>query len=128
MSAFIHGGLCTGQDGWRTCVRCIAQVSPIVPPAGAALPITEPTLFRVPVVIDDRDVYPPQPDDSSLGVTKFQWSVLGPGGIVHSTVPGATGIRGIYNDIDNPSGYALPAVRLSDMMKSNAAGVWSGRL
>ena len=70
---------------------CIAQVSPIVPPAGAALPITEPTLFRVPVVIDDLDVYPPQPDDPALGITKFQWSFMGPGGIVHSSVPGATG-------------------------------------
>jgi hypothetical protein len=69
---------------------CIAQVSPIVPPPGLALPITEPTLFRVPVVIDDRDFYPPEPDDP-LSVTRFQWSFLAPGGVVHASVPGATG-------------------------------------
>ena len=69
---------------------CIAQVSPIVPPAGAALPITEPTLFRVPVVVDDLDVYPPHPEDPSLGVTKFQWSFQAPGAATHTPVSGAT--------------------------------------
>lgn len=69
---------------------CIAQVSPIVPPPGSALPITETTLFRVPVVTDDLDVYPPQPDDPSLKVTTFQWSFQGPGASTHTPVPGAT--------------------------------------
>lgn len=69
---------------------CIAQVSPIVPPAGVALPITDPTLFRVPVVNDDLDVYPPQPDDTSLGVTRFQWSFMGPGAATHTPITGAT--------------------------------------
>lgn len=69
---------------------CIAQVSPIVPPAGAALPITDTTLFRVPVVTDDLDVYPPQTDDPSLGITKFQWSFQGPGAATHTPVSGAT--------------------------------------
>lgn len=69
---------------------CLAQFQPIVPTGGAALPISEPTLFRVPVVIDDRDVYPPQPDDPSLGVTRFQWSFQGPGAPTHAPVNGAT--------------------------------------
>jgi len=69
---------------------CIAQVAPIVPPAGAALPITDTTLFRVPVVLDDLDVWPPQTDDSSLGVTRFQWSQKAPGAATHVPVSGAT--------------------------------------
>lgn len=70
---------------------CIAQVAPIVPPAGAALPITDTTLFRVPVVIDDLDVWPPQQDDEmTLDVTRFQWSVQAPGAATHVPVSGAT--------------------------------------
>jgi len=70
---------------------CLAQVLPIVPTGGAALPITDPTLFRVPVVIDDLDVYPPQPDDEVLGTTTFAWSVKAPGQATHVAIPGAIG-------------------------------------
>lgn len=70
---------------------CIAQVQPIVPPSGAALPITDTTLFRVPVVVDDLDVFPPQPNDPVLGVTRFQWSLQGPSMATHVAVAGATG-------------------------------------
>jgi hypothetical protein len=69
---------------------CLAQVAPIVPPAGVALPITQPTLFAVSVVVDDLDVFPAQPGDPDLGVTRFQWSLQGPGGSVHTPVAGAT--------------------------------------
>lgn len=68
---------------------CLAQLSPTVPTGGAALPLTEPTLFRVPVVIDALDVYPPQPDDPVLGTATFRWS-LGPVGGPHVLVSGAT--------------------------------------
>lgn len=69
---------------------CIAQVAPIVPPPGLALPISDTTIFRVPVVSDDLDVYPPQPDDPSLDVTRFQWSFQGPGASTHTPIAGAT--------------------------------------
>ena len=70
---------------------CIAQVSPMVAPAGAALPITETTLFKVPVVTDDLDVWPPQQDpEMVLDVTKFQWSLQAPGAAAHVPVSGAT--------------------------------------
>jgi len=58
---------------------CIAEVAPIVPPAGTSLPLSEPTLFSVPVVIDDLDVYPPDPSDPILGVTRFSWTIMQPG-------------------------------------------------
>jgi len=58
---------------------CIATVAPIVPPAGQALPVFEPTLFQVPVVLDDLDVFPPQPSDPVLGVAKFTWTIKPPG-------------------------------------------------
>jgi hypothetical protein len=70
---------------------CLAQVLPIVPTGGAALPITDPTLFRVPVVIDDLDLYPPQPDDEILGTTRFTWSVKVPGQSTHVAISGAVG-------------------------------------
>lgn len=70
---------------------CLAQVLPIAPTGGAALPITDPTLFRVPVVIDDLDVYPPQPDDEILGTTRFAWSVKAPGQATHVAISGAVG-------------------------------------
>jgi len=70
---------------------CLAQLQPIVPTGGAALPITDPTLFRINVVIDDLDVYPPQPDDEVLGTTEFTWLVKAPGQPTHVLVPGASG-------------------------------------
>jgi hypothetical protein len=57
---------------------CIATVAPIVPPAGVSLPVFEPTLFEVPVVTDDLDVYPPRQGDD-LGVATFAWTVKPPG-------------------------------------------------
>lgn len=69
---------------------CLAQLAPVVPPPGAALPVTAPTLFSAPVVIDDLDVYPPVPDDPVLGTTRFAWSIQGPSGGTHVVVPNAT--------------------------------------
>ncbi|MBA3457659.1 MAG: hypothetical protein H0T42_31545 [Deltaproteobacteria bacterium] len=70
---------------------CLAQVVPIVATGGAALPITEPTLFRVSVVIDDLDLYPPQLNDPFLGTTRFAWSVKAPGQPAHLAISGAVG-------------------------------------
>jgi len=39
-------------------------------------------------VIDDLDVYPPQPDDEVLGTTEFTWLVKAPGQPTHVLVPG----------------------------------------
>jgi hypothetical protein len=82
---------------------CLAQLQPIVPTFPVALPITDPTLFRVPVVIDDLDVYPPQPDDTILGVTTFAWSVKAPGQATHLAIPGATSNTFSFD----PASYAL---------------------
>lgn len=70
---------------------CLAQLAPIVPTGGNALPITEETLFRVPVVVDDLDVYPPIPSDDELGVARFQWSLQAPGQTGHVALAGAVG-------------------------------------
>lgn len=77
---------------------CIAQLAPIVPTGGAALPITDPTLFRVPVVIDDLDVFPAQ---SGLGVTRFEWWFKGPGAPAHTIVDNATASTFSFD----PAGY-----------------------
>ncbi len=69
---------------------CLAQFQPIVATGGAALPISDPTLFRVPIVVDDLDVYPQQTGDAALGVTRFQWSLQGPGAATHAPISGAT--------------------------------------
>lgn len=53
---------------------CLGTLSPIVAPAGSALPMTEPTLFQVHVVEDDLDPYPTV-NDPELGTTRFKWSV-----------------------------------------------------
>jgi hypothetical protein len=58
---------------------CIAELQPVVPPAGVNLPISEATAFSVPLVIDDLDVYPPNPQDPVQGVTSFAWSIKLPG-------------------------------------------------
>lgn len=62
---------------------CLAQWSPIAPTAPTSyLPITETTIFQVPIVSDDLDRYPgnanPQPGDI-LGQATFQWSIKRPG-------------------------------------------------
>ena len=54
---------------------CIAQWSPIVPGDDSALPITEPTLFQVPVVIDELDSYPRSSNDAQFGTATFAWSL-----------------------------------------------------
>lgn len=70
---------------------CLAQLQPAAPTGGALLPLTEPTLFRVPVVIDDLDLYPPVPADEVLGTTTFRWSLKPPGQPAHQAIPGAVG-------------------------------------
>lgn len=69
---------------------CLAQLVPAVPTGGAALPLTAPTLFRVPVVTDDLDVYPPVASDEVLGTTAFRWSLQRPGDATHVPIVGAT--------------------------------------
>ncbi len=80
---------------------CIAQLAPIVPTGGAALPITDPTLFRVPVVVDDLDVFPAQSGDPALGVTRFEWWFKGPGAPAHTVVDNATASSFSFD----PAGY-----------------------
>jgi hypothetical protein len=70
---------------------CLAQWQPIAPPGGATLPVTDPTVFRVPLVDDDLDVYPPVPGDPVLGTTTFAWSILPAGGSIRQALVGATG-------------------------------------
>lgn len=81
---------------------CLAQVAPIVPTGGAALPVTAPTLFRVPVVVDDLDVFPPQVGDPALGTTRFEWLFKGPTASVPTVVSGATASSFSFD----PAGYA----------------------
>ena len=58
---------------------CITAPSPIAS-SGDALPLLEPTLFEVPIVIDDLDVYPPsQSGAPDIGVATFHWSIEQPG-------------------------------------------------
>jgi hypothetical protein len=59
---------------------CITEPSPIADPSNV-YPLLAPTLFEVPIVVDDLDVYPPSstPDPDS-GVATFHWSILEPGG------------------------------------------------
>ncbi len=57
---------------------CLRQLAPIVAPPGTALPLTEPTLFRVDIVEDDLDPFPAT-SDPVLGTPHFFWSILPPG-------------------------------------------------
>jgi hypothetical protein len=57
---------------------CIVRVAPLVPPDDASLPVTEPTVFQVPLVKDALDPYPPLPDPH-FGTTAFQWQIRLPG-------------------------------------------------
>jgi len=70
---------------------CLAQLAPIVPPVGVAMPMSSPTLFRVPVVRDDLDPYPLIPNDEIFRATKFRWSLENPGSSTHAEVTGASG-------------------------------------
>jgi hypothetical protein len=66
---------------------CLRQWLPTVPPPGATLPISTPTVFQVPVVDDDLDPYPPISEAPEL---RFAWSVLRPGA-PREVQTGATG-------------------------------------
>jgi hypothetical protein len=70
---------------------CIAAESPIAPVAPNSYPMTAETLFQIPVVTDDLDVYPPQPSDPIKGVTTFAWSILPPGATTRQPLVGVTG-------------------------------------
>jgi hypothetical protein len=67
---------------------CLRQWLPTVPPAGATLPISTPTVFQVPLVDDDLDPYPPISDAPKL---LFAWSILRPGAPQREVQTGATG-------------------------------------
>lgn len=67
---------------------CLAQWLPTVPPAGATLPISTPTVFQVPLVDDDLDPYPPIEAAPQL---TFAWSILRPGAAQRELQTGATG-------------------------------------
>ena len=70
---------------------CLAQLAPTVPPPGNALPLSQPTLFRVPRVNDDLDPYPLIPNDPIFRATTFRWSLKGPGQSTHAAIAGASG-------------------------------------
>jgi hypothetical protein len=72
-------------------VPCLGTVSPVVPPATAALPLVATTRFQVLVVDDDLDGYPTIAGDPYRGKTTFTWSLAGPGGGAHQVLPGVTG-------------------------------------
>jgi hypothetical protein len=92
-----HFAITVGSDR----APCLAQWQPIAPPGLATLPVTDPTVFQVPLVDDDLDVYPPVPGDPVLGTTTFAWSILPPGASVRQPLVGATG-----NSLDfDPSVY-----------------------
>jgi hypothetical protein len=67
---------------------CLRQWLPTVPPAGATLPISTPTVFQVPLVDDDVDPYPPISATPQLA---FAWSILRPGAAQREVQVGATG-------------------------------------
>ncbi len=70
---------------------CIGAESPLAPPDGSSYPMTDPTLFQIPVVTDELDVYPPQPGDPIKGVATFSWSILPPGATTRQPLDGVTG-------------------------------------
>jgi len=72
---------------------CIAQARPLVPPEGVTLPITESTLFQIPLVDDDLDGYPPVSSDPLYGTASFEWSILPPGASERVALPGTSGNR-----------------------------------
>lgn len=54
-------------------VPCLDQWSPNAP-VTQTLPVSEPTLFQIPIVGDDLDRYPTIPNDPIYGQTTFAWS------------------------------------------------------
>ena len=69
---------------------CLDQLSPGVPPSGATLPVTEPTLFQALVVADALDRFPTLVGDPFAGATTFSWSTNVNGG-PRVAVPGTPG-------------------------------------
>jgi hypothetical protein len=71
---------------------CIADVFPVVPPAGNTLPFDELRTFEVLVVEDDLDVFPwPSPTDPFYGPTEFTWYLASPAsGGAYVELTGAT--------------------------------------
>lgn len=87
-----------GQETQRAVINvvedqapCLAQLAPTVPPAGIAMPMSAPTLFRVAAVRDDLDPYPLIPGDDIFRATRFRWSIQSPGAPTHALLAGATG-------------------------------------
>jgi hypothetical protein len=76
-------GSASGSDVQFTVIAdpppCLSQWTPIAPPPGNELPLSQPTLFQVLDVNDDLDPFPPVADPV-LGTTTFAWSLLPPGG------------------------------------------------
>ncbi len=98
---------------------CLGQLTPIVPPNGDTLPITDPTLFVVDTVADDLDPYPPTPQDPVTGVTEFQWSLMPPGGNDHVPLDGATTNRmSIDPSTYNPGDIVELRVEIYDRNKT----------
>ena len=97
---------------------CLAQLLPLVPPAGVALPMSAPTLFRVPLVRDDLDPYPLVPDDEIFRATKFRWSVQNPGSPTHVVVAGASG-NSLGLDPDNYTPGDIVEVRVEIFDRKN---------
>ena len=80
---------------------CLAQWDPVASSTPAeTIPITDPTLFQVLVVEDDLDPFPSLPNDPVLGTTKFEWSIVPPGGSRQTL----TGVSGSGVGID-PASY-----------------------
>jgi hypothetical protein len=72
---------------------CLGQWQPIAPPPGSTLPVTDVTVFQVPLVNDDLDAYPPVTDAPEFGATRFAWSILPPCATERQLLTGATGNR-----------------------------------
>jgi hypothetical protein len=113
-----RGRDCLAQDPPETCnigeetinievgedrAPCIAQTTPAASPAGASIPVTEATLFRVPFVSDDLDGFPIVPNDPIAGAPTFAWSLKAPGQPSYVTQAGVTG----NNIAFDPASYAL---------------------
>lgn len=68
---------------------CLAELEPVVPPAGAQLPLIDPTLFQVLVVDDELDRFPTVGGDPFMQPTSFAWS-LKRGSGARQSLTGAT--------------------------------------
>ncbi len=99
---------------------CLGQWSPIAPLDGVnAVPLAARTLFQVPIVNDDLDVYPPQPADHVLGTTRFTWSIKQPG--ASSFVPLATTTNGVELDPGDYAANDLVELRVQIYDRRNVA-------